>query len=248
MMRANLFKLIHSPMFYLSPLAVLAISLYNAFYGIHTFSNLLLKIDYLISFEFYRKLFILFAALPFSSNFADEWNSKVITNCISRRNVRVYAVSNITICFLSAFAVVFAGMMIYVFVQSAQMPLYDENSFFPPYGELIKNGAPMLAITAIVFVYALSCAMWAVMGLAATAFFPSRYIAVCAPFVFSYMFERFSKIVPGEFQLGPLSQSWSGWEPLPAFAKSVAVILSITAVCGAIFTIKVKRRIENELP
>ena len=141
MMRANLFKLIHSPMFYLSPLAVLAISLYNAFYGVHTFSNLLLKIDYLISFEFYRKLFILFAALPFSSNFADEWNSKVITNCISRRNVRVYAVSNITICFLSAFAVVFAGMMIYVFVQSAQMPLYDENSFFPPYGELIKNGA-----------------------------------------------------------------------------------------------------------
>ncbi len=54
MLRANLFKLLHSPMLYLSTLAVLAISLYSAFYGVHTFANLLLQIDYLISFEFYR--------------------------------------------------------------------------------------------------------------------------------------------------------------------------------------------------
>ena len=105
----------------------------------------------------------------------------------------------------------------------------------------------MLAAFLIVFVYALSCEMWAVMSLAATAVFPSKYIAVCTPFVLSYLVERFTKFVPGEFQLGPLSQSWSGWKPLPAFLKSVIVFFVISLVCTAIFAIRVKVRVENEL-
>ncbi len=247
MLRSYFFKLIRSPLFYIGFLATLALSLYSI-NGIHNGGNVFANLDMLISVENYRKIFVLFAALPFASNFADEWNSKTIVNCITRTDTDNYAVSNVVMCYLSAFSAVFAGIMIYVFVQSTRMPMYDTSSSVPPpYGILCENGAPMLALTLIVFVYALSCAMWAVMGLAASAFFPSKYIAVCAPFVFCYIIERFSNFLPGEFQLGPISKSWSGWTPLPAFLKSVLIILTVSAVCGIIFTTKVKRRVENEL-
>ncbi|MBD5384363.1 MAG: hypothetical protein HDR72_05130 [Ruminococcaceae bacterium] len=247
MIRSYLFKLLHSPIFYLTTLAVFAVSLYSVFFGVHTFADILSEIDNLISFEFFRKMFVLLAALPFASNFANEWNSKTITNCVTRKNVVKYALDNAIICFLSAFASVFTGIMLCVLIRMPFKPLFSGSNALPPYGVLSENGLPMLAAFLIVLVYALSCAMWSVMSLAATAFFPSKYIAVCAPFVLSYLVERFTKFVPGEFQLAPLSQSWSGWKPLPAFLKSVIVFLVISLVCTAIFAVKVKRRVENEL-
>lgn len=247
MIKSYFFKLIHSPIFYLTPLAVLAVSLYSMFYGVHTLVDILSEIDYLISFEFFRKMFVLLAALPFASNFANEWNSKTITNCVTRKNVVNYALDNAIVCFISAFASVFMGIMLSVLIRMPFRPLFSGSDPLPPYGVLNVNGFPLLTAVLIVFIYALSCAMWAVMSLAVTAFFPSKYIAVCAPFVLSYIVERFTKFVPGEFQLGPLSQSWSGWNPLPAFLKSVIVFLMISSVCTAIFAVRVKVRVENEL-
>ncbi len=72
MIRSYIFKLLHSPIFYLTPLAVFALSLYFMLFGVHKFADILTEIDYLISFEFYRKMFVLLAALPFASNFANE--------------------------------------------------------------------------------------------------------------------------------------------------------------------------------
>lgn len=246
MIKAYFFKLIHSPAFYLSPLAAFVVSLYGMCFGVHKFADIVTDIDNLISFEFYRKMFVLFAALPFASNFASEWNSKIVVNCVTRKNVVSYAWVNAAVCFLSAFAAIFFGIMLCVLARMPFKPLFVDNPV-PPYGVLSENGLPMLSAVLIVFVYSTSCAMWAVMGLAASAFFPSKYIAICAPFVFSYIVERFTKFFPGEFQLGPLSQSWSGWEPFPAFLKSVTIFLVISLICTAVFAAKVKRRVENEL-
>ncbi len=247
MIRSYFCKLFRSPFLYIAFLATLALSLYSIV-GTHNGGNVFANLDMLISLESYRKMFVLFAALPFAANFADEWNSKTILHYITRKNVYSYAASNVFICYISAFAAVFVGMIIYVFVQSMRMPLFDiADSMPPPYGILCENSAPMLALTLIVFVFASSCAMWAVMGLAASAFFTNKYIAICTPFVFCYIIERFTNFLPGEFQLGALSKSWSAWQPLPAFLKANLIFLAISAVCGIIFTIKVKRRIENEL-
>lgn len=246
MLRSYFYKLLRSPLFYLGFLATLALCLYNL-KGLTSNSNVLTNLDYLIGFESYRKMFVFFSSLPFASNFADEWNSKTIVNCVTRKHAEDYTFSNIVICYFSSFAVVFLGIMVYVLISSTYIPLYDARYAFPPYGILCENGLPMLANTLIVFVYASSCGMWTVMGLAASAFFPSKYIAICAPFVFCYIIERFTEFLPGEFQLAPLSKSWSGMGPLPAFLKANAVFLLISVVCGVIFTVKVKRRIENEL-
>lgn len=246
MIRSYFFKLLRSPIFYLSCLAVTAVSLYSMFFGVQTLADILSEIDYLIGFEFFRKMLVLFSALPFASNFANEWNTKTITNCVTRKNAVKYASDNAVVCFITSFSAAFLGIMFSVLIRMPFKPLFSGHSV-PPYGVLSENGFPMLTAVLIVCVYALSCAMWSVMSLAVTAFFPSKYIAVCTPFVLSYLFERFSKFVPGEFQLGALSQSWSGWNPIPAFFKAVAVFLMISLICTIIFTVKVRVMVENEL-
>lgn len=70
-------------------------------------------------------------ALPFVTNFADEWTSRVTINCISRCGVYKYAVSNVVLCFVSTMFTVFAGMMLYAGVLS----------FFFPF---LRTTAPLL--------------------------------------------------------------------------------------------------------
>ena len=247
MFRAYFYKLLRSPLFYLGFAATLALAFYFNITRSIYYSSLLNELSSLISFEAYKKIFVIFAALPFASNFADEWNSKTVVNCVTRKKAGSYAISNIVMCYISAFAAVFAGLAVYILFKSATKPLFNPNNIFGGFAGLFENGAPVLGLTLMIFVFASSCGMWAVMGLCASAFFPSRYIAICAPFVFCYVIDKFSKNLPDNFQLEPLSLSLSDIDPLPFLLWANFVFLTISAVCGIIFTFKVKRRIENEL-
>lgn len=248
MFRAYFYKLLRSPLFYLAFAATLALAFYFRATRSYQHPSLLNGLNSLISMQDYRKIFVIFSALPFASNFADEWNSKALVNVVSRKKAGSYAVSNIVMCYISAFAAVFSGLMVYALIPSPNMPLYAADYLaWSIYEPIITNGAPMLGIMLMVFVYASSCGMWAVMGLTASAFFPSRYIAICAPFVFCYVIDKFTDDLPDMFKLGALSFSGSDMRPLPFFLWANFVFLAVSAVCGVIFTIKVKRRIENEL-
>jgi len=139
------------------------------------------------------------------------------------------------------------GMMIYILIQTIRVPLFDPNNFFGSYAPLIKGGSPMLALTLMVFVFASSCGMWAVMGLTVSAFFPNKYVAIFSPFVFCYIVERFTRNLPDWFSLPVLSRSLFPDNPPFVFLWSNIVFIGISAMCGVIFTLQVKRRVENEL-
>ena len=201
------------------------------------------EFDILIGLESYRNMLVLIAALPFAANFTDEWNAKVTANCVTRKSAEDYACANVIMCFISAFMTVFVSYMIYALFRSASMPIYIDDFTYMSHGLTTD----LLLLTGKVFVYASSCAAWAVMGLAASAFFPSKYIAVCSPFMFSYIFERLTKHFPDRFNLPGLAKSSSDMEPLPEFLWANFIFMFIAAACGVIFIIKVKRRVENEL-
>lgn len=246
MFRAHIFKLIRSPYLYIGFIGVLAVVFYSmkGTYGADAYTNLQMLLD----LESFRRMYVIFAAVPFAANFADEWNSKVITGCITRKNVLKYSVSNIVVCFISAFVTVFLGVMIYVFIiLNSQPPFNTVNRVNEPYGELFYNGILFLPFFFMAFVFALSCGMWAVMGLAISAFFPSKYVAICSPFVFCYVVERCTRKLPVDFDLYALSRSGTDRSAVFFVPWACAVFLVITVICGIIFTLTVKRRVENEL-
>lgn len=246
MFGAHFFKLVRSPYLYIGFIGVLSLSFYSMSksYGNNAFTNL----QALLGLESFGRMFVICAAIPFTANFADEWNSRVITGCVSRKNVLKYSVSNVAVCFISAFATVFLGLMFCVFENLISNPPFDSaNPIGTPYGELFNTGAVLLPFLFTAIVFALSCGMWAVMGLTLSAFFPSKFVAVCSPFVFCYVIERSTRIFSEEFNLYALSRSASSHNAAFTVIWASAVFLALSLLCGIIFTLVVKRRVENGL-
>ena len=247
MFRAHIFKIVRSPYLYIGFIGVLAISFYSM-NGLHgggdAFTDLLILLD----LESFRRMYVVCASIPFAANFADEWNNMTILSCITRKNVLKYSVSNIAVCFISAFVTIFCGMMIYVFVNIMLKPPFENTQpIGPPYGELLENGAVLLPFWFTIMVFALSCGMWAVMGLTLSAFFPNKYVAICSPFVFCYVIERFTRSFAEEFDLYSLSRSASSHSAAFIVLWASGVFLAISLFCGIMFTLVVKRRVQNGL-
>lgn len=242
MFRAYFYKLLRMPYFYIGIAGVIAVCCLRLLPSAHKGGDVVMEMDILRSLDGYRKMFVILGALPFAANFSDEWNSTVTANCVSRKSARKYSAVNVVMCYLSSLSAVFIGMMIFIGAYSAFYPFcLTGDSVSPPYDVL----PPLLSVMAVTFVFAASCAVWAVMGLMLTAFFPSKYIAICAPFVFSYTVERITTNFPDGFDLDSLSLSHTNRSALPAFLCANAVFAGIAAVCGIIFTIKVERRVRN---
>lgn len=243
MFRAYFYKLIRSPLFYIGITGVVGICclrlMPSAFKGI----DVLMEMELLTALDGFRKMFVIVGALPFAANFSDEWNSMITTSCITRKSVRKYAVSNVVMCYISSLATIFIGMMLFCAVYSIFIPFYvpESGSTFPPYDVL----PPLLGLMAKTFVFSASCAMWAVMGLMLTAFFPSKYIAICAPFVFSYAIERVTMNFPADFDLWGLSLSHTEMSALSAFLWSNGIFAAIAVICGIVFTEVVERKVQN---
>lgn len=252
--RAYLYKLIRNPLFYAGILGTAALCASrrlfpNAAIG----ASVAVEIDILLQIDSMRKVIAIFGALPFAANFADEWNNMVTLGCVSRCGVRKYTFANIVLCFLSSVIAVFCGIMLYAGICSVFMPLYNyedmgrnpmsvlESAFF-------TNHLALLYIMYNVFVFAASCAMWSVMGMMLTSFFPNKYVAICSPFVASYVIERISMQLPDNLNLWYVSLSRLGWDNvLLQFLYSVGLFVILSAICGRIFAVKVRRRVQNEI-
>lgn len=247
MYTAYFYKLIRSPLLYIGIAGVVAVCSLRLLAGAFKGIDVLTEMDIIRSLDGYHKLLVIMGALPFAANFSDEWNSMAAVNLITRKGAVKYSAANVVLCHISAFAAVFAGMMIFACGYSVFYPLYFPNANEPtgPYGVFTLHGFPILDLAASTFVFAASCAMWAVMGLMLSAFFPSRYIAICAPFVFSYAVERITMNFPDPINLWPLSLSHTDWSALPAFLYANAVFAVIAAVCGSVFVKKTERRVKN---
>ena len=247
MLKAYFYKLFRSPLRYIGIVGSVGVCslrlLPSAFKGI----DILMEMEIIRSLDGYRKMFVILAALPFAANFSDEWNCMVTTGCVTRTSARKYSVTNVVMCYVSALSTVFIGMMLFSVIYSTFYPLYypDGGSDFGVYSIFTLQGFPMLDLAFTTFVFAANCAMWSVMGLMLTAFFPSKYIAICSPFVFSYAVERVTLNLPDELNLMNLSLSHTEWNALPAFLYANAVFAAIAAICGIFFTIRVERRVRN---
>lgn len=250
--RAYLYKLLRSPLFYIGIIVTALVFVFGND-PVHGSSGRDVATDFggVLDVATMRKLIAIFGALPFAANFADEWTNRVTIGCVSRCGVKKYAVSNVVMCFISSLVTVFLGMMLFAVGKSFFKPVFYDRPDYPLNGVwtiLRSGGGPWVYIMYRSFVFASSCAMWSVMGMMLTAFFPNKYVGLCSPFVASYIVERFSIALPPNFNLWFVSLSNLGWENLSGqFFYSVGLFTALAAVCGFVFVIMVKRRVQNEV-
>lgn len=246
MIRTHLYRSLRSPAFYIAILVTLGFSSVNIFKDDYT--CVVDCLNGMIRLVKNRIVYAIAAALPFAANFADEWNSKAIVNCVTRKNVISYARSNVAACYISAFLPVFIGLTIFIIIRSTQEdPLFGDTPVVTAHEIVAENSFPFLALMMIVFVFASSCAACAVVGLTVSAFLPNKYVAVCSSFVFCYIVIRVCKFLPDRISFDALAYSSLEGSPVPVFLWENFFFIAFSAVCGVIFTFKVKRRVENEL-
>ena len=250
--RAQFYKLIRNPLFYVSIIAtalLCATRLLPGKYGMRG-ADVYMEICLLLDLATVRKMIAILGAVPFAANFADEWTSRVTIGCISRCGTNRYAISNVVICFISSLATVFLGLMLYAVGLSFFLPVFkdDPNAMLLLEEKLLRGGVPWVYIMYRLFVFASSCAMWSVMGMMLTSFFPNKFVGICTPFVASYVIERISMQFPPQINLWYVSLSRVRWDNIwLQFLYSVGLFAAIAAVCGVVFVIMVKRRVQNEV-
>lgn len=257
MVRSYLYKLARSPLFYLGVFGTAALCLvlrissgYNAGGGKFMWlgADVYTEFDLLLGVSSLRKMTVVLGALPFAANFAEEWQSGVTIAAVARKGVKSYSLANVLCVFLSSFIAVFLGLVLFAGILSVFLPVYmpSNNPVSFLYGVILKSAFPFLYIMLKSLVFALSCAAWSVMGLMLSAFLPNKYVSICAPFVASYIVERITMQLPDPINLYVISLSVLPWKnALLSFFYSVLLFLLIACICGMVFGIVVKRRVEN---
>lgn len=251
MLRGYLYKLVRSPFAYIGVLGVFAVCLANLRgLMINKYTTVIERVDLFLDLDAFRKVTVVFAALPFTANFADEWKNNVTTDCITRKGVKKYAFSNVLMCAITSFLALFLGILLYMLVTSFfsdfDRPGNGIESGFP-YCELLNGGLRWLYPIVRVFIFSVSGAMWCVMGLMISAFIPNKYVAVCSPVVASYVVERITIQFPVRLNLYSLSMS------VPLVINSIVTFIYttlfftvISAVCGWVFYYVLRKRVQNE--
>lgn len=249
MLRSYFYKLFRQPQFYIGLAGVLATCFLVINTGFHPGVDIMTDAGLLLRSGGYRKLFVIFGALPFAANFADEWNSGVTMSAITRKSAWKYAVSNAFMCFFSALLTVFLGIILWevfsivftskpFFLPESNVPTVVEEIFF-------KISVPFLSEIERAFVFGSSCGMWAVMGMTLSTVFPSRYIAICSPFVFCYALERISFLLPDLFNFEYVAQSRLNMNGFSMWLYGGMFFALITVLCTIAFARIAERRVQN---
>lgn len=253
MIRSYIFKLLRSPYLYVAMIGILGLCLLvaNAELGGRKGLNgmdVCSDIVFLLQLYGYRRFFIVLGAIPFAANFADEWVSKAIINCVTRKSSFDYAISNVVVCFISTLVTVFVPLIIFAALDCGTKPVYDDiNGPGISYGGFQSMGLPFLTIVFVILTYALSAAMWSVMGMTLSAFFPSKYIAIGAPFIFCNALERLTEGNPPLLNFTALTNARTWIPDRLTLIYTLFVFGGLSAACGALFVLKVGKRVRNEL-
>lgn len=253
MVRAYTYKLLRSPFFYISIFGITALcftAFFEALFGRESVSQ---DIESFLGLAQYRNCLILLGALPFAANFADEWNSGIVKECIARKGVKRYALCNLLFCWFTAVIAVFLGMWIFMCIDSLFVP-WSYINHNPPYcifEEYLFNGQGQIYLFFSTALFASSCAAWAVMGMLVSVFFTNKYVALSMPLIACYFIQRINMMAPNWVNLHHISLSYFPYKYFNSsflgFLYCVGVYAAIAAVCGLIFYFVLKRKVQNEI-
>lgn len=256
MIRMTFGQLLASPVLYLCILSVFALCLFCARETIFDITNprmdMAYVLDMLMDLSTFQRLLILLAALPSAAGFCNDWCCQYIRPVVVRSGVKRYAFAKVLTCFLSSLLVILAGMILFFFVMGFYLPAAHPNPInepVPPYGVFLEGTAPVLYLACICSLFALSAALWTVIGLAVSARLPNKFVAVCTPLIAGYLLTELTLLLPPPLNLFFLSRGRNILHQGAAvsYLYTAGVFLALIAAAGFLFYWTVKRRVQNEL-
>lgn len=190
------------------------------------------------------------AAIPFAVNYCQETDGNMSIYKISRCGKYAYARSKFLVASILGGMTLFLGGLIFILALATNLPLVTPEQIFEtnwvPFSRtlIIGNGWPYFAI--MLYISFLGGALWASVGLCASAYFPSRYVAICAPFIFRFFLTQIGRLLdlPNGLRLEMLlcarGKIYSDTVTLVATTVAVFVLIFL---CYHLFANRIERRI-----
>lgn len=208
-------------------------------------------LDLLISLSFFKKLIILFSALPFVACFCEDWKHQYIRSVVIRSGKNNYIYSKILICVCSSFLVTFLGITCFLLLYNVFLSHGGDIGNLSeslPYGMLI-NRNPLVYFFIIISIYSMSLAMWTISGLMMSSYMQNTFIAICTPIIFSYLIEEITYSYPLFMNLYTLARGYDilGLGALGSYLYTILVFVCMIALQGYVFGKNVKRRLSHEI-
>lgn len=218
-------------------------------------SDVLLLFKYSTGASGFNKIIILFCALPYTTSFCVDWNSKYIRSISIRMGSKKnYAICKIIACALSSGIAVALGLILFIVPLTFKIPLVSTTGGnFEAFatqtlgGELLVKGHYVMYFAIYIYLAFLSGAFWSLVGLWISAYIPNKFVALFMPFITLYVFNlmtrsfplclQFNKVTNGDCLIGGTFMS-----------LIYATVLAITfiIVVGSFFIKATERRLSNE--
>lgn len=178
------------------------------------------------------------STLPFAARYVEEIKSKYARSLLYRSSRAAYLAGKIAACFASGGLVLVLGILI-AYALAAIM-------LIPMEAPLSKNTEPMnwfQTLLPSLSLYYLSGGLWALVGMTASTWMESRYIAYAAPFVLYYvLIMLYERYFPTFYVLDPRawllpSPRWigEGW-------GAALLVMELSVVSALIFSLRAGRR------
>lgn len=177
------------------------------------------------------------AVLPFASSYVDDIKSKFARFFCIHSSYNTYACSRIFVCMLNGGLVIVVGTLIAWGISSLVFLPLESKSSAPSDGR-----EKLIQLCILLF---LTGGFWSTVGMTMSTIMESNYIAYASPFIVYYflviLYERY---FPDAWLLYP--KNWLNPEIWPYGVGSAALfLLELTFLCGLVFYIRGKRRLEQ---
>lgn len=192
------------------------------------------------------------AAVPFATNYCQETDGGVRIYKLSRCGKKAYVRSKFLVASILGGLTLSLGGLAFILALAAYLPLVTPEQIFEtsflPFSQALTVGNGALYFVIILGILFLDGALWGSVGLCASAYFPSRYAAVCAPFIFRFVLVQIGRLfhLPGGPRLDLLLAGRVViYSDTVTFLATTAFVLALIFLCYRLFRGKLERRIWN---
>ncbi len=169
---------------------------------------------------------------------------------MSRCGSSAYVRSKFLVASLLGGLTLLLGGLVFILPLTTYLPIVTPGKLFEsewiPFYQALAFGNGALYLVIVLYISFLGGALWGSIGLCASAYFPSSYAAVCAPFVVRFMLVQIGRLLklPDSLRLDRLlTARGTIYSDSVTLILTTGIVLALIFLCCYLFTKRIKRRI-----
>ena len=200
------------------------------------------------SFNSITDIMLVVSVLPFATSFCADFKNHYYRPILARTSADGYSSSKAAACFISTFAAVALGCILFVLALSLFYPFLDEiaATSLDPFSELPIEKYAVLHLLFFILIRSLAAAFWGELSLMSTAFMPSVFAALCMPLIAYNLLSLLTDVFDASFNISMLQQSSVTLGPWYfTLIYSCLLFILLAVLCAVVFKKQVRRLVKN---